>query len=143
MYDHRDLSMCPDEILVAAAYQCYNNDGEAVKACRNCPTNKYVRFKNDEDCSRQHLNAEMAERFRSIVASRAVTPKDFTKFTVNELKEAYEICIRHNRDDCRKCPLYHIQEDGLPSSCSPNLLQNEINRRFFAAYCDTATIRIK
>lgn len=139
----RDLSKCPDEILVAAAYQCYNNDGEAVKACRNCPTNKYVKFKNDRDCSRQHLDAEMAERFRNIVANRAVTPKDFTKFTVNELKEAYEICIRHNRDDCRKCPLYHIQEDGLPSSCSPNLLQNEINRRFFAAYCDTATIRIK
>lgn len=139
MYDYRDLSKCPDEILVAAAYLCYNRDGEAVEACKNCPTNKYVKFKNDRDCSRQHLDAEMAERFRSIVAGRKVTPKDFTKFTVNELKEAYEICIRHNRDDCRKCPLYHIQEDGLPSSCSPNLLQNEINRRFFE-WCSTAEV---
>lgn len=139
MYDHRDLSKCPDEILVAAAYLCYNRDGGATAACKNCPTNKYVEFKNDRDCSRQHLDAEMAERFRSIVASRKVTPKDFTKFAVNELKEAYEICIRHNGDDCRKCPLYHIQEDGLPSSCSPDLLQDEINRRFFE-WCSTAEV---
>lgn len=139
MYDHRDLSKCPDEILVAAAYQCYNIDGKAVQACRNCPTNKYVKFKNDEDCSRQHLNAEMAERFRSIVASRKVTPKDFTKFTVRELKEAYEVCIRRNRGNCKRCPLYRIQEDGLPSSCSSNLLQDEINRRFFES-CSTAEV---
>ena len=139
MYDHRDLSKCPDEILVAAAYQCYNIDGKAVQACRNCPTNKYVKFKNDEDCSRQHLNAEMAERFRSIVASRKVTPKDFTKFTAANLRQAYEVCIQSERRDCRKCPLYQIGENGRSLTCSPGLLQDEINRRFFES-CSTAEV---
>ena len=134
MYDHRDLSTCPDEILVAAAYQCYNHDGEAIQICKNCPTNKYVKFKNDKDCSRQHLNAEMAERFKSIVASRTVTPKDFNKFTVEDLRQAYETCILGEQHYCRKCPLYQIREDGMPSDCSPDLLQDEINRRFFELY---------